>query len=128
FPLLLAAAAATGLTFPQIGALVRARWARLHTAPRLSTAFAWESVLDEVVYVVGPLLAVFLATGVHPLGGLAAVLALTVGGGYAFAAQRATEPAVRAHAPGGARDRLPAVALAWMVAGFAFMGGIFGIL
>lgn len=127
FLLLLAAAAATGVTFPQIGALVRARWARLHTAPRLSTAFAWESVLDEVVYVVGPLLAVFLATGVHPLGGLAAVLALTVGGGYAFAAQRATEPSVRVHTAGDAREGLPVVALAGMVAAFAFMGGIFGI-
>ena len=128
FALLLATSAATGLTFPQIGALVRARWARLHSAPRLSTAFAWESVLDEVVYLVGPLLAVLLSTGVHPLGGLVAVLVFTLGGGFAFAAQRATEPAVRAHPSASARERLPVGALGWMVAAFALMGTIFGII
>ena len=40
--------------------------------PLLNTAFAWEAVLDEVVFIVGPVLVTFLATTIHPALGLAA--------------------------------------------------------
>lgn len=127
FAVLGAAAVLAGCTLPQIGALVRARWARLHTAtPRLHTAYAWESVLDEVVFVVGPLLVVLLATGVHPLGGLVAIMVLALGGGFVFATLRATEPPVRPITTRADREPLPLVTLAWMVVAFVFMGAIFG--
>lgn len=117
----------TGFTLPQVSALVRARWARLHsTAPHLHTAYAWESVMDEVIFVVGPIVAVSAATAVHGLGGLGAILIFTVAGGFTFAAQRSTEPAVRTRTPGNPTDPLPVLTLAWMVVAFTFMGAIFG--
>ena len=51
------AAAVFGGSYPQPGSLVRARWAHaLSGTPLLPTAFSLESVLDEVVFVVGPVL------------------------------------------------------------------------
>ncbi|HEX6328307.1 MAG TPA: MFS transporter [Jiangellaceae bacterium] len=127
YAMLAASTALTGITFPQIGALVRARWASLYTATsRLHTAYAWESVLDEVVYILGPTIVVLLSTSFHPLAGLVAMLLLTVGGGYTFATLRATEPPVRHTTDGRARERLPVVTLGWLVVAFVFMGGIFG--
>ncbi len=56
----------TGLTLPQVGALSRARW--LAIAPgRISAAFAFEGVVDEVVYIIGPALVGLVAVGVSPL-------------------------------------------------------------
>jgi hypothetical protein len=93
---LYAAAAAAGC-MPSMGALVRARWARAHRdSPRLlHTAYALESVLDEVVYVVGPILAITLSTSAFAEAGpLTAAMLLAVGV-LLFAAQRRTEPPVR---------------------------------
>jgi MFS family permease len=87
------AAALWGGTFPQIGSLVRARWAHLLAgSPLLPTAFSLESVFDEVVFVVGPVLVTTLATQVAPAAGVLAAWALAAGGTLALAAQRRTEP------------------------------------
>lgn len=116
-----------GATFPQIGALVRARWARLHArTPRLHTAYAFESVLDEVVFVTGPPLVTALSTSVDPNAGLAANLVLSVGGGAVFAAQRSTDPGPRSAITVAADLKLPLLTMVWLVAAFAFMGGVFG--
>ena len=124
---LVATSAMSGATLPSFGSMVRARWAHLHTGTqRLHTAYALESVLDEVVFVVGPILATVLATSVHPLSGLVTYLVLTLGGGLLFAAQRATEPPSRSRAHRSVTDRLPVRTLGWIVATFVFMGGIFG--
>ncbi|MEV6393566.1 MFS transporter [Streptomyces sp. NPDC051907] len=96
---LFAAAVPTGASVPQVGPMVRARWAaKLDGSPLMSTAAAFESVTDEFTFVVGPVLATALCTGVHPAAGLIAEAALTLAGGLLFAAQRATQPAVRAAA------------------------------
>src|SRR3954468_2060243 len=61
WPHLLAALA--GAAIPQIGTMVRARWAHLlPVAGERHTAFAVESVADEVVFVTGPAVVTFLAT------------------------------------------------------------------
>jgi MFS family permease len=126
-PALLLTAALAGATLPSFGAMVRARWARLYTgSPLLHTAYALESVLDEVVFVVGPVVATVLATSVNPTSGLTCTLVLTVGGGLVFAAQRRTEPLPRPRRHHLAGDRLPIWSLAWIVLTFTFMGGIFG--
>ena len=124
---LLATSALAGATLPSFGSLVRARWARLHSGtPLLHTAYALESVLDEVVFVVGPVLATILATSVHPLSGLVTNLVLTLGGGLWFAAQRATEPSPRPRTRTSEIERLSPRSLGWVVLTFVFMGGIFG--
>nr|WP_240929551.1 MFS transporter [Streptomyces coryli] len=93
---LLLAAVLAGASVPQIGPMVRARWAaRLDPrSPLQHTAAAFESVTDEFTFVVGPVLAAALCTGVHPAAGLVAEAVLTVTGGLLFAAQRRTQPQV----------------------------------
>ncbi len=89
-----AAAAVAGLTFPPVGALVRARWAGLFgSSPHeLGTGLAVESTFDEVTFVVGPVLATVLATTVDPAAPLVAAAALVLVGGTALHLLRGTTP------------------------------------
>ncbi|WEX07840.1 MFS transporter [Chelativorans sp. AA-79] len=81
---------------PSMPAMVRARWTGLyHGTPKLHTAFAFESVLDEVVYMAGSVLAIGLSVSLFPEAGpLAATLFLAVGTAL-FVAQKSTEPPVQ---------------------------------
>jgi len=134
-PALLAAAVVMGSSIGSVGALVRARWAWVLTraggpvAARLHTAFSLESVVDEVVFLVGPVVVTLLATRAGPAWGLlAAAAAVTVGGAVLFA-QRATEPAPvrrRAGDPGGGRAVLRSGGMVVLVVAFAFLGVVFG--
>ncbi|WP_327189645.1 MFS transporter [Streptomyces xinghaiensis] len=137
---LFAAAVPAGASVPQVGPMVRARWAALLSgdtggsgdsdasgasgatdasgasdavhggpgggrggpSPLLATAAAFESVTDELTFVIGPVLATALCIGVHPAAGLVAEGALTFLGGLLFAAQRRTQPSVQ-HAAGFSR-------------------------
>lgn len=90
---LFAVAVPTGASTPQVGPMVRARWAaRLGGSPLMPTAAAFESVTDEFTFVVGPVLATALCTGIHPAAGLVAEAALTLVGGLLFASQRRSQP------------------------------------
>ncbi|MFI9270705.1 MFS transporter [Kitasatospora sp. NPDC052896] len=127
---LFVAAAPAGATIPQIGAMVRARWvAKLADQPPgyLNTAFAFESVTDEFTFVVGPVIASAIATGVSPSAGLVAEAALTVVGGLAFAAQRRTAPARHPRVPGTGRASALASPGVRLLAGtFLGVGSVFG--
>lgn len=127
-PFLYVAAGLTGATIGSFGALVRARWSHLVTGAReLHTAYSLESALDELVFVVGPVLATVLATGVTPSAGLVVPVVAMVAGGYAFLAQRDTEPPTRAVVAGDARGsvlRSPGMVVLALV--FVGMGSIFG--
>jgi MFS family permease len=101
-------AALTGAFQPQVGACVRTRWSHLLDRQRdVQTAYALESVLDEVVFVIGPVLATVLATLWHPVAGLVVAAVAGLVGTYAFAAQRATEPPYGLHRRGGTRLPMP---------------------
>ncbi|WP_298131086.1 MFS transporter [Micropruina sp.] len=92
---LFAPAVLSGATGGAPGALVRARWTHLVDDPdKLHTAFSLESTLDEVTFVVGPVLATALSTGVHPAAGLIAPVVLSLAGAHLLYGQRATEPPV----------------------------------
>lgn len=125
---LVALAVVVGSSVPSFGSLVRARWARLHTGThRLQTAYALESVLDEVVFVVGPPLVTVLATSFDPRSGLVLCLALTIVGGAGYAAQRGTDPGPRRTGDTDAAvERFPFGTMTWVTAAFVFMGAIFG--
>ena len=89
------AGAIAGAAMPSLGTLVRARWsALLAGSPGLHTAFSFESVADELCYVVGPAAVTLLATQVFPAAGVGAAALLCLAGTLWFAAQRATEPGV----------------------------------
>ncbi|MGW0731508.1 MFS transporter [Streptomyces sp. NPDC002851] len=104
---LFVAAVPVGATVPQVGPMVRARWAavldRPEQRPLMQTAAAFESVTDELTFVVGPVLATALCTWLHPGAGLAAEALLTLAGGLLFAAQRATQPKAHGAVDGHAR-------------------------
>lgn len=126
---LFAAAVPTGASVPQIGPMVRARWGvKLQGTPLMNTAAAFESVTDELTFVVGPLLATALCTAVDPAAGLVTEAALTLVGGLLFAAQKGTQPTVGAD--GHARVehasalRVPGVRV--LAVAFLGIGSVFG--
>ena len=101
-------AAISGAALPQVGASVRTRWSHLLDEPGdVQTAFALEAVLDEVVFVVGPVLVTLLATSWHPVAGLSFALVAGVVGTFSFAAQRATEPPASRTTLTGVRAPMP---------------------
>ncbi|MFD0073552.1 MFS transporter [Streptomyces sp. NPDC127166] len=126
------AAVPSGASVPQVGPMVRARWAaKLDGTPLMPTAAAFESVTDEFTFVVGPVLATALCTGVHPAAGLIAEAALTLLGGLFFAAQRATQPAYGLTATGHGsgephRSALSVPGVRVLVVAFLGIGSVFG--
>ncbi len=119
-----------GLAFPSFGALVRARWTHLlggseSDSDRLQTAYALESVLDEIVFTFGPVLVTLLATTIAPAVGLLTAVAFLLCGGFAFVSLRATEPpVVRRRSAGPSAIRTPGLlVLAVVLLG---LGGVFG--
>ncbi|MFF0159831.1 MFS transporter [Streptomyces sp. NPDC005263] len=126
---LLAAAVPTGASTPQIGPMVRARWAvQLQDSPLLSTAAAFESVTDELTFVIGPLLATALCTSVDPAAGLVAEASLTLLGGLLFAARKSTQPAVAAdgHARVAHASALRSPGVRILIVAFLGIGSVFG--
>ena len=87
----------SGLAGGSPGTLVRARWSHaLGDSPLLHTAFSLESTLDEITYIVGPLVVAALCTTIHPTAGLMAPVILSLSGGtWFFYGLRATQPPVR---------------------------------
>ena len=100
---LCAAGALAGASRISTGTIARARWTYamrdLEAEERqrmLQAAYAFESVVDEVVFISAPILATLLCTMVNPLAGLACCLLSHVGGALALAFQRSTQPVVEA--------------------------------
>lgn len=89
----LACTAIAGALVPNMGSYVRARWRFVVDNERmLHTAFAFESVIDEVIFVVGPPLATFIAVSISGAWSLALCAALLVLGTTLLSVQRRTQP------------------------------------
>ena len=136
-----------GASMPSTGSMVRSRWSALVGSDerRLHTAFALESVNDELIYVIGPALVTLLATQVTPASGIGAAAALCITGTLLFAMQRRTEPSALTSAaetaaparldrgragglPGPGRPRrfrLPAAGLITLAPAFLLIGAMF---
>jgi MFS family permease len=127
--LLVALGAAVGASMPQIGAFARARWtALLPRDRRVDTALAVESLVDEVVFIVGPVIVTTLATAVSPAAGLVTATIIVVLGCALFIAQRTTEPAPRPVAVDHeASHAIRRPGLLVLVAVFFGLGGLFGM-
>jgi len=92
---LIALAVGAGATQPASGSLVRARWIHaMGGSDRLRTAFAWESILDEVIFVTGPPLATILAIVVAPAAPLITAALLVLAGSLLLVSHRRSEPPV----------------------------------
>lgn len=119
--------ALAGATGGSIGALVRARWSHLVKDPaQLHTAYSLESVLDELVFVVGPVVATLLATAVAPQAALVVAGLAIVGGGLLFLAQKETEPPPRGRTEHREPSVLRSPGLIPVALGFMGVGAIFG--
>ncbi|MFE9254156.1 MFS transporter [Streptomyces sp. NPDC006879] len=114
---------------PSVGSMVRARWTNIYReAPReLHTAYSFESVVDEICFIFGPIAAIGLSTIWFPEAGpLIAALFLLVGVWW-LTAQRATEPAPHPRRAGASkRSALRSRGLQVLVGTFTAAGAVFG--
>ena len=90
-----------GACIPPVSSMIRVRWTNLlRGSHRLPTALAMESVVDEFVFIVGPVLVTILSTTGHATSGVVTAFTLAAVGSLLFAAQHRTEPP-----PGGHESR-----------------------
>lgn len=83
-----------GAAVVNTGPMTRARWATMwpeHT-PQRSAAYSVETVMDEVVFAIGPLVTAALAIHVSPYLAVASAFLLTASGAVWLVFQRHTEP------------------------------------
>jgi predicted MFS family arabinose efflux permease len=122
-------AALSGAALPQVGSMVRSRWAHLvRDDHERRTAFAVEAVGDEVVFVTGPALVTFLSTLQAPQTGLLVALALGTAGTLLLAVQRGTAPATGTVRRSGATVALPWGLLFPVGLSAVALGALFGAL
>jgi hypothetical protein len=83
-------------TMPALGPMVRSRWSQLLGGTDvLDAAFSLEGIADEIIFIASPVLVVALVTGVLPVSGLLATLALGLAGVMGLTRHRASEPPAR---------------------------------
>jgi len=100
---LVAVGCLAGATVPQVGSMVRARWANVLPPRRVGTAFALESVTDELTFTLAPLLLLPIATAYSPVWGLSLALVMVLAGTLFFAAVRHGAPVPVPAVPGASR-------------------------
>lgn len=84
---------------PTPQALTRARWVYLvksgrlgDKSPELKTVFSYEGVMDDIIFMVSPALSIALASGIHPIAGMACGFACCVVGMLLLVFSKETEP------------------------------------
>jgi len=127
-PLLFVLSFLAGASQLSVGSLVRARWSKIYTGtPQLRTAFAMESLVDEIVFIAGPPLATFLAYQVAPSAALLFATSVLAIGSTFLVLQHSTQPVPSGMSTPGTRGsaiQLPGVAAVTAI--FIFIGGVFG--
>lgn len=115
----------SGFFAPSIGALVRARWtALLVSGPVLITAFSVESMIDEIIFVIGPTVAAFTSVNIHPAAPqVIAVVFLLIGGSWLIS-MRDTEPPINQQQVKHGKPVVFRNGLLWLVF-IHFLAGIF---
>jgi MFS family permease len=122
-------AGVAGACIPPVSSMIRVRWTHLlRGSHRLPTALAMESVVDEFVFIVGPVLVTFLSTTGHATSGVVTAFTLAAVGSLLFAAQHRTEPPPGGHESrnGPSAMRTPGLRVLFVVG--AAVGAILGTL
>ncbi len=118
-----------GACIPPVASMIRVRWTHLlRGTTRLPAALAMESVVDEMVFIVGPVLVTFLSTTGHATSGVVTAFTFAVVGSLLFAAQGKTEPPPHGHEArrGPSAIRTPGLRVLFVVG--AAVGSILGTL
>ncbi|MEV5878883.1 MFS transporter [Streptomyces sp. NPDC052101] len=112
---------------PSLGAMVRARWAALYRGTeKLHTAYSFESVVDEICFIFGPIISIGLCTVWFPEAGPLLAGCFLAAGVFWLTAQRATEPEPHPREQHGGGTALRSAGLQVLVATFVATGAIFG--
>ncbi|UUU22553.1 MFS transporter [Streptomyces sp. DSM 40750] len=124
---LFASYAATA-TAPNTGGMSRARWAHLlkDDPAALHTANSFEQAVDELCFMLGPVIAAFLCTTLFPEAGTLIGGLLCMTGVLVFATQRATEPPPTGRTTTKSPLRAPGIPP--LLAVFLATGAVFGSL
>ncbi|MGW7606218.1 MFS transporter [Streptomyces sp. NPDC054766] len=122
---LFTAYAATATT-PNTGGMSRARWAHLlkGDAAALHTANSFEQAVDELCFMLGPVLAAFLCGTVSPEAGMLVGSALLMTGVLLFTAQRSTQPPPQPRATSASPALAPGMPP--LLLSFLATGAVFG--
>ncbi|MSO26805.1 MAG: MFS transporter [Candidatus Nanopelagicales bacterium] len=126
--------AGAGACSPAIGPAVRARWtyvisrAESTSSPKLRTAFALESIVEEVIFTVGPLITAWLAISVALPAPIILAIVIGLTGTFLLIRLRGTEPTPspvhKSHEPHTSAFRHPGIVL--MIFAAITTGAIFG--
>ncbi|RKN43986.1 MFS transporter [Streptomyces hoynatensis] len=101
-PLTLLAVTASGALLPPVSAVMRTQWSRMFAGSALrATAFAYETMVTDVVFIAGPAVVAGLTASASPGLALIAAAVATVAGCGALATGSRLLPG----APGGPRER-----------------------
>ncbi|MFI5757791.1 MFS transporter [Streptomyces sp. NPDC051569] len=113
---------------PSVGSMVRARWAAVYRGSpgQLHTAYSWESIVDEVCFIFGPILSIGLSTTWFPEAGPLLASGFLATGVLWLTAQRDTEPVPRPREEHTGESALRSPGLRVLVATFVATGAIFG--
>lgn len=117
----------SGATVPTIGPFIRARWKKAtKNKQQENTAFAIESVIDEVIFIFGPPLVTFLCVVFYDASGLLLAAILVTLGGIWLSGQKKTQPEVQiiGAEQGKAALRYPGVFSLFLV--YILLGAVFG--
>jgi len=125
--LVLFTAIISGALVPTVGPYVRARWKKsVKNSQQQNTAFAMESVLDEIIFIFGPPLVTILCVAVYDASGLLIAALLVTLGGIWLASQKNTQPEIhKSHDSKGKSAILyPGVFSVFLV--YILLGAVFG--
>ena len=80
---------------PNVGGLTRRRWLWVLNDDRvmINTAYSYEALMDEIIFIIGPLVATSAATFISPAAGMIMGFSFMAVGTTLFISQRSTEPA-----------------------------------
>ncbi|MCX4904863.1 MFS transporter [Streptomyces sp. NBC_00878] len=112
---------------PSVGAMTRARWSLLYRdRPELHTAYAFESVVDEICFIFGPIISIGLSTVWFPEAGPLLAACFLAVGVFWLTSQRATEPPPHPREQHTGGSALRSAGLQVLVGTFVATGAIFG--
>ena len=126
-PVLIGCCALAGALVPPVAPVVRALLRELYDEPRVrETAFSLEAILQETIWIAGPLLTTVVVTVSSPRIAAAMLGAIGLGGTLLFLASPLLATGAPRHGPAGRVSALASQRLRWLLVPVALMGAGLG--